>query len=534
MGEYSALATQTSTFCQRYGLGLTLGLAAAGLLLVTIAERGYGLTPTPALFLPVHLVTELFSIAVSFSVFAVGLYTPREDADPRVRFLGATLLIVGLLDIFHTLSYLMAPGTSWLGLSPNLAVMVWLAARAVPALGLLAVALVPRRWFGRTPGALLYPAALVLAVLVALLAVRWEARLPMVLLSSGALTAAGYKVQLAIIAVMAAAGLVLWLRGSRSAGLSSTHLVKAIIFLAFAELASSVYASVFDIYDLLGHAYRAIGYFYIFQAAFVVNVRHPYENMQQLVAERTADLEKALFELKEADERKDEFVSGLSHDLRTPLVPALGFLEMVLKGRVGPLTDKQREFLGRSYSSVQRQAGMIDELLDYARLRAGRLTLHREEFDLRDLLNDAVKMLEAMAAQQGQRVEAEPCEEPLPVEADRAKLLRVLNNLFSNAVKFNPEGGVVRVKAWRRGGKAAVMVEDTGPGIAPEERERVFERFYQGGAGNGGQVRGSGIGLWVVSEVMRLHGGSVELESEPGKGSRFIVWLAAAAPPHTP
>jgi signal transduction histidine kinase len=510
---------------ERNRLALTLAVAAGIFALAAVTGRQHYFALHPAHFLPFHTAAEMFSIVVSLSVFAVGLYAPREEADPRIGLLSAVFLAVGLLDLLHNLSYAAMPALI-VEPSANRAALFWIGARAVAAAGFLAAALAPREWLRqKLQPRLLYPAALLLALGLTWLALWQEAWLPAMFVPGRGLTAAKVWAEFAVIALMIPAAVVFAAESRRTGRAPATQFTQAIIFLVFGELAFTLYWSVFDIYNLLGHVFKVLGYFYIFQAAYVANVRRPYEDLQRLVGERTGELERTLAELRELDKLKDEFISGVSHDLRTPLVPLRGFLDMILAGRAGPLNPRQEEFLDHCRRSVERQAQLIDELLDYGRLRAGRLVLEREVFDLREVIQDALRVLEQMAMQRGLRMEIGLPEVPLPVEADRTKLLRVFSNLFSNAVKFNSERGLVRVEAVLRDAQVAVSVEDTGPGIDPADQERVFERFWQASRQRGG----SGIGLWMVREIVRLHGGRVDLSSEPGRGSRFTVYLDGAA-----
>lgn len=518
----SETATATAPLLERHRLGLTLAVAAAVFALAA-ASGPQRLVLAPTHFLPFHTVAEMFSIVVSFSVFAVGLYTPREQADPKVVLLSGVLLAVGLLDLLHNLSYAAMPALV-VEPSANRATLFWVGARFLTAAGLLAAA-APPRWWRALSGRLLYPAAVAAALAFTWLVVAREQWLPAMFVPGVGLTRAKLWAEGAIIALMLPAALLFWAASRTSRAPSDTNLAQALICLTFGELAFTRYSNVFDMFNVLGHLYKVAGYFFLFQAAYVANVRSPYENLQRLVSERTRELERTLAEFRELDKLKDEFISGVSHDLRTPLVPVKGFLDMILAGRVGPLDPRQAEFLGHCRRSVERQAQMIDELLDYARLRAGRMVLEREVFDVREVIQEALRLLEQLALQRGLEVQVALPEEPLLVEADRTKLLRVLNNLISNAVKFNSDKGVVRLAATAGEGGVAVSVEDSGPGISPEEQAKVFERFWQGSRAHGG----SGIGLWMVREIVRLHGGRVELSSQPGQGSRFTVHLGRGA-----
>jgi PAS domain S-box-containing protein len=234
-------------------------------------------------------------------------------------------------------------------------------------------------------------------------------------------------------------------------------------------------------------------------------------------------------ELERLNQLKDELVSDVTHDLKTPLVPAAGFLDIVLSGRVGPLTEKQKTFLTHCKRAIVRQANMVEDLLDATRIKAGRLRFEPKLLDVRKVLSEALQFLALIAPSREVRVESQIAGGPLHVHGEARKLERIFMNLFTNAVGHSPKGGRVTVRAWAEGGRVLVSVQDTGAGIAAEEREKIFERYYQGNARKGG----SGLGLSIVKEFVRLHGGEVKVDSEPGKGSTFFVELPLASQPAT-
>ena len=236
---------------------------------------------------------------------------------------------------------------------------------------------------------------------------------------------------------------------------------------------------------------------------------------------------RALDELRALDRLKDDFVSGITHDLKTPLVPAKGFIDILLSGKAGPLTEKQRLFLTYAESAVAREADMIDDLLEASLIQAGQLRLEPQPLDLRDVLTDALQFLDMIARDKQLSVSAELATDALPVMGEARKLSRIFNNLFTNAVRYNEQGGAVRVRAWSENERVLVSVSDTGVGIAPEQTRRIFERFYQVPGRHGG----AGLGLSVVKELTRLHGGGIEVRSELGKGSTFTVALPRSPEP---
>jgi signal transduction histidine kinase len=504
-----AADTETGSISRR-SIALTMAVATGGLLAAILVRDEHLLALSLPQFLPLNLISGLFAVLVCFAVFAVGWYTPRQEADPQVRVLSAVFLGVGLLYVLHLLTF---PGMPVVVAEPsfNRAMLFQTCARLVASVGLLLVALVPPDRLRGLPGAVLYPGAVALPVLATWLIGWHEAWLPAMYVPVLGPTQASDWAQVVTLAIEVPAAVLFYRDCRRSPGCPASYFIQALIFLIFGGLAYILYQDIFGLYNLLARFYRIVGYFFIFQGAYVTNVRRPYQ-----------ELERALAELLAVDQLKDEFVSGLTHDLRQPLVPALGFLDIVLSGRTGPLTPKQGEYLRHCRGSVERQSQLIDELRDYFQLRSGRLDLHLEPLDLREVLREALAGIEPLAAQEGLSLEADLGEAALPVTADRAKMRRVFGNLLSNAVKFNRPHGLVRVEARRGDAQVAVSVADTGRGILPEERERVFERFYQGRQSHG---NGSGIGLWVVREITHLHGGHVELTSEPGRGSRFTVYL---------
>lgn len=244
------------------------------------------------------------------------------------------------------------------------------------------------------------------------------------------------------------------------------------------------------------------------------------------VSEREAfleKLEKAYRDLKSLDELKDKFLAGVSHDLRTPLIPVRAFLEKLLQGRWGPVTPRQEEFLRYCLIGVSREMILVEELLDYTRIKSGSLSLRTERVDLQDVIRASLFLLKILAETNRLTVAVDMPGEPVPVMGDYNKLLRIFHNLFSNAVKYNRPGGHVTVRgSWRGADRFRVAVEDSGIGIPQESLRRIFEDFFRV-EGPGVEARGSGIGLAVVRELVRLHGAELDVHSTLGVGSVFAV-----------
>jgi signal transduction histidine kinase len=229
-------------------------------------------------------------------------------------------------------------------------------------------------------------------------------------------------------------------------------------------------------------------------------------------------------QLREADRLKDEFVALISHDLRTPLTSIMGYLELTLEE--GDLTREQRTYLEIVDRNAHRLLRLVNDLLFVARLEAGELDLHASELDLAEIVRQSVAEAEPRAVANGITLTCSAEAVP-PVSADRGRILQLLDNLVSNAIKFTPEGGEVRVSVAQANGSVRLEVEDTGIGIAAEEQRRLFERFFRASTASQQQIPGTGLGLYIARAIVDAHGGSISVASKPGKGTAFTIEMPA-------
>lgn len=232
-----------------------------------------------------------------------------------------------------------------------------------------------------------------------------------------------------------------------------------------------------------------------------------------------------LFEqAQESNRAKTTFISVMSHEFRTPLTTIVGYTELLATEVAGPLTEKQHEQLARIRASAWHLTQVIDEILTFSRGEAGRERVHRERVDLRELAAPVASLFDPAASAKDLALRVEVGTEPIVIHTDGQKVRQILFNLVSNAVKFT-EKGEVRVCLAEDGVYAVIEVVDTGIGIAPEHREKVFESFWQVGMGATRTAPGTGLGLTITRRLAHLLGGRVELDSEIGKGSVFRVFL---------
>jgi PAS domain S-box-containing protein len=246
------------------------------------------------------------------------------------------------------------------------------------------------------------------------------------------------------------------------------------------------------------------------------------EAAQQALAEQNE-------RLRELDRLKDEFISLVSHELRTPLTSIRGYLELLLDGGAGELSEDQSRFLGVVDRNSKRLMHLVGDLLFLAQVEAGKLALELDEVDLDHVVAEAVEAAKPIADEKG--IELRGSVEPVPVMVgDRGRLAQVLDNLVSNALKFTGQGGSVDVVVSADGGDAVLEVRDTGMGIPVDEQAHLFERFFRSSEATERAIPGTGLGLTIAKAIVEHHGGTIGLESVEGKGTTLRVRLPLRKP----
>ena len=232
------------------------------------------------------------------------------------------------------------------------------------------------------------------------------------------------------------------------------------------------------------------------------------------------ELERKSAELEVASRHKSEFLASMSHELRTPLNAVIGFSEVLLDRMFGEINSRQEEYLRDIWNSGKHLLQLLSEILDLSKVEAGRMELDNVLFSVREALEYGITMVRERAARRNLRLTLDLDEGVGLIEADELRFNQVVLNLLSNAVKFTSEGGDVKVGATMSGDDLVVTVSDTGAGVAPEDRERIFESFQQGRRAPATQ-EGTGLGLTLCRRIVGLMGGRIWLDSEVGVGSTF-------------
>ena len=251
--------------------------------------------------------------------------------------------------------------------------------------------------------------------------------------------------------------------------------------------------------------------------------------VRDVTAERHAhqQLEQAREAAEAASQAKSQFLASMSHELRTPLTAVIGLADLLLLER-DPLNDRQREYLDGIASSGRHLLALVNDVLDLAKIEAGKTELKFESIPIHDAIDEGVKAIGPLADTRGVLLEPATIVAVPNVRADRVRLRQILYNLISNAVKFTDRGGRVRIRARRDEDRVSIAVIDTGIGIAARDLSRLYRSFEQLTLPSGDRPGGTGLGLALTKRLVEMHGGTIDVESELGVGTTFTVRIPVA------
>jgi PAS domain S-box-containing protein len=263
------------------------------------------------------------------------------------------------------------------------------------------------------------------------------------------------------------------------------------------------------------------------RAALAIENARLYEQ-ERVLRQRLEALNRLI---QEGNRRKSEFVTLVSHELKTPLTSITGYIELLLEGQGGPIAQRQREWLGMIGESADRLIKLIDDLLDIARIEAGKVALTRTPLDLVSLIEEVARVLRPQREGKDQRLTLEFAEALPTVKGDADRVRQILTNLLSNAQKYTPSGGHITITARGDADRVHIAVQDTGIGLAPEDQAQLFTPFFRAQHQVISHVGGTGLGLAITRALVELHGGEITVASVPGQGAIFSVTLPASQEP---
>jgi len=236
---------------------------------------------------------------------------------------------------------------------------------------------------------------------------------------------------------------------------------------------------------------------------------------------------KNITEMKKVEEIKSQFVSMVAHELKAPMAAVIGFIKLILDENIGATKEQEKDYLTRSYTRLNGLVAMVNDLLDISRMELKRQQREIKEIDLAETLKSTLDLMEFEIKKKGVVVNQKIQTADTKYKADQNEITRLLTNIISNGVKYNKENGVIEIDLYRTKNYLVLKISDTGIGMKPEERERLFQEFFRAKNEKTRGISGTGLGLSIVKRIVESYNGKIEVESEYGVGTTFIIYLPA-------
>ena len=478
---------------------LTGGLLLLGLYLTSLYS-----------YLLFHSLAEIFSIVIAFSIFILAWNCRNLIDNNYLIFLGIAYLFVGFIDIIHTLAY------TGMGVfreyNSNLPTQLWIAARYLESISLLLACFILKK--KRIKFNLVLLGYIVTVSLLFLSIFYWRI-FPSCFVEGSGLTPFK-KISEYIISLILAASLFFLLKRKEKFGRKILQwLVISILLTIASELAFTFYISVYGLSNLIGHIFKIISFYFIYQAIVVTGLTQPHELL-------FINLQKSEEKFRELDQLKSMFIASMSHELRTPLNSIIGFTGIMLQEMSGEVNKEQRKQLSLVKNSANHLLALITDIIDISKIEAGKVELIIEEFSLADLVQEVNDFFKVAANKKNLKLSLE-IPKRLIIKSDERRTKQVIMNFISNAIKFT-DRGEIEIKVKKKDERVEVSVRDSGIGIKEEDMDKLFKTFSR--ITTKGRVEeGTGLGLYLSQKIARLLGGDITAESEFGKGSLFTLTL---------
>ena len=462
-----------------------------------------------------HMSVEFFSIIVAIAIFGLGWNTYRQTKDTRSLFLSCSLMAIGLIEFMHVLSYPEMPQF----VTPNSmdkTTQFWLIARLFAAAAFAMSALIRPETQSRILTKSKLTAA---AIALPALAFAWVIYYPN-LLHIGGSAAAGY-LPLGILAIAFAGN---WRLYADTKDRTILYFLAAMVASGFGELTFILHEGRFDAYSMLGHIYQLTAFLLIYKSIFMASVQQPYEKIDSY----SRALKGACEKLAEEDRYKREIMRIISHEIKTPLVPIIGYAEMLKRSK--GLSKEQKREIDAIYRNSLRTVDLTKKMEMLSKVEGGAIRQSLEKEDAAGIIEKTCKELGLYASTKKIDIRILVQKNMPKINMDQQVFTTVLENLLLNSIKFTNPGGNILVGAEYDKSKdtATFWVKDTGIGIKKEDMKKIFTPFYQEDMTLSRRHEGAGLGLSICKRMVQASGGKIWIESKPGKGTKVTFTIPDA------
>jgi signal transduction histidine kinase len=484
---------------------------------------------SPEEYLPIHTLLEIVTISISASVFFVRWFPSRFTRNPQSLVIGVLFFSLAAIHIVHTLTYSGMP--DFLGpTSTALPTYYWILARFTFAFFLVAASFIPREGTPKLarPSVVFSLFAVYTIASIAIVAASIN-NLPRLVIPGQGVTDLKIGLEYVIIVLLVIASFRFWQWARRTKRMSYVYLTVGLIVAVFEELAFTLYSSVYDSFNLLGHVFGVASFLFVFLALFRTSIIAPYESLEKAteelrksrdelelrVRERTTELSKSNAEL-------EHFAYVASHDLKSPLTTISGYLQLLKEESAAGKDPEATKFIATALNNSRRMQEMIDSLL--ARSRMSREEVPLTPVDMNRAVYQARSNLEAAIADTGTVLTIGQLPELL---AEEPQMIQLFQNLIDNAIKYRGKAKPrIEINARKENSEWIFSVRDNGIGFDMKDADRLFKMYERLDTSN--ERPGTGIGLSTCKRIVEFHKGRIWAESTPNKGSTFFFSIPSS------